>query len=255
MERMKHWRAEPTRSARVHRTNRRRSMGAAVAAGAMVAVAMPVLSSVSSDAAVGGRRSIEATTVSDLVVLEGYPRSARVYIKVVRGGTIVGSATKRAFRGAIELNHGGGPDCWESRRTPNIRPGDKIVTRIIGTRIRDFMVVRGLFIDSATPSADGTSVDVEGRVNLTGRTGVPSGPLELRVRTANNDLRENIRADVQADGTWSHSIALPAGETADEVVLEWIGGGAGELTVAEPGDPALRATALQLPGCPRVEPN
>ena len=83
---------------------------------------MPVLSSVSSDAAVGGRRSIETAAVSDLTILAGYPRSARVRITVFRRGVVVGYATKRAFRGEIGLNHGGGPDCWESPRTPNIRP-------------------------------------------------------------------------------------------------------------------------------------
>jgi hypothetical protein len=215
----------------------------------MVAVALPVLSSVSSDAAVGGRRSIEATTTSDLVILEGYPGRAQVLIKVFRNGKVVGFATKRAFGGSIELNHGGGADCWESPRTPNIRPGDRIQTRILGQGIRDSMVVRGLFIDTVDPSADGTSVDVSGHVNLTGRTGVPSGPLELRVRTDSADLRENIRGDV-VNGSFSVTIGgIPEGEAQTaEVVLEWIGGGAGELTVAELDGPALR-----LPGCPRVE--
>ena len=53
------------------------------------------------------------------------------------------------------------------------------------------------------------------------------------------------------DGSWTHEISVPAGEAAGaEVVLEWIGGGNGELTVAEPAGPALR-----LPGCPPVEQN
>lgn len=251
MERMKHWGAEPTRSPRVNRINRRRSLGAAVAAGAMVAVAMPVLSSVSSDAAVGGRRSIEVTTTSDLVILEGYPRRAQVRIKAFRGGVLVGSAVKRVQPGgSIELNHGGGADCWESARTPNLRPGDKIRTRIIGTQTIDSMVVRGLFID--TVERGDTSVTASGTVSLAGRTGVPSGPLELRVRTDSGDFRENIRADVDAAGNWTHTIGgIAAGEAAGaEVVLEWIGGGGGELTVAEEDGPALR-----LPGCPPVEAN
>jgi hypothetical protein len=232
------------------RIGRGRALGAAVAMGAMVAVAMPVLSSVSSEAAVGGRRSIEVTTTSDLVILEGYPRRARVRIMAIRGGTIIASATKRAFDGAIELNHGGGADCWESARTPNLRPGDTIRTRIIGTRTIDSMVVRGLFIDSVTPND--TSVTVSGQVQLTGRTGVPSGPLELRVRTDSGDLRENIRADVSDTGDWGPiDVPVAAGEAAGaEVVLEWIGGGGGELTVGEPDGAALR-----LPGCPPVETN
>ena len=237
------------------RIGRGRALGAAVAVGAMVAVAMPVLSSVSSEAAVGGRRSIEATTTSDMVILEGYPRRARVRIMAIRGGEIVGSAIKRVQPGGtIEMNHGGGSDCWESARTPNLRPGDTIRTRIIGTRTIDSMVVRGLFIN--TVERGESSVTVSGEVDLTGRTGVPSGPLELRVRTATADLRENIRSVVTAGGgTFTHEIAVPTGEGADaEVVLEWIGGGGGELTVAEPDGPVL-PRPLALPGCPRVERN
>ena len=253
MERMKHRPAEPTRSSRVHRFNRRRTLGAAMAAGAMVAAAMPVLSSVSSDAAVGGRRSIETTTVSDLTILAGYPRSARVRITVFRRGVVVGYATKRAFRGEIELNHGGGPDCWESPRTPNIRPGDRIQTRIIGTRIRDFTIVRGVTITDVAPGA--TSITASGNVRLgTGRAAVrPGDVLELRVRTANNDFRELIDASVNADGSWTHEISgIPADEVAGaEVVLEWSTPAGDELTVAELGDPA--APALRLPGCPPVE--
>jgi hypothetical protein len=247
MEHTKNRSTEPIRG-RVHRRVRLgRVLGAAVAAGAMVAVTLPMFSS---EAAVGGRRSIEVTTTSDMVILEGYPNRAQVRIMAIRGGTIIASATKRVQPGGgIELNHGGGPDCWESARTPNLRPGDKIRTRIIGTRTIDSMVVRGLFIDSVTRNDD--SVSVSGHVNLTGRTGVPSGPLELRVRTS-DDLRQNIRGDVADDGTWGPIVVpVAAGEAADaEVVLEWIGGGAGELTVAEPDGPALR-----LPGCPRVEAN
>jgi hypothetical protein len=247
MENLTHRRAEPTRARRVHNRSRRgRLLHAAVAVGAMVAVTLPVLSS---DAAVGGRRSIEVTTTSDLVILEGYPRGARVLIKAFRKGTLVGYATKRAFGGTIEMNHGGGADCWESPRTPNLRPGDTIRTRILGQGIRDSMVVRGLFIDTVVRGD--TSVTVDGHVQLAGRTGVPSGPLELRVRTDSGDLRENIRADVSATGSFSSTIPVAEGEAAGaEVVLEWIGGGAGELTVAEEPGPAQR-----LPGCPRLEAN
>jgi hypothetical protein len=258
MERMKHRPAEPTRSSRVHRTKRGRRLGAAMAVGAMVAVAMPVLSSVTSDAAVGGRRSIETTTVSDLTILAGYPRSARVRITVFRRGVVVGYATKRAFRGEIELNHGGGPDCWESPRTPNIRPGDRIQTRIIGTRIRDFTIVRGVTLTDVVPGA--TSITASGNVRLgTGRAAVnpDTDVLELRVRTASGDFREDIGTSVnRTTGSWTHQISgIPAEEVAGaEVVLEWSRGAAGdELTVAELGDPAARG--LGLPGCPPVERN
>ena len=252
MERMNNRRAEPTRSSRVHKTNRRRSLGAAVAAGAVVAVAMPVLSSVSSDAAVGGRRSIEVTTSSDMVILQGYPNRARVRIMAIRGGVIVGSAIKRVQPGGlIEMNHGGGADCWESARTPNLRPGDTIRTRIIGTPTIDTSVVRGVFIDSVT--RDDTSITVTGHVQMTGRTAANPGILELRVRTDSADLRENVRPDVVASGgTFTRDITVAAGEAAGaEVVLEWSNGGGGELSVAEEGP----AEPVRLPGCPRIEAN
>jgi hypothetical protein len=267
MERMKHWRVAPSRASRVHRrSNGGRRLRAAVAAGAMVAVAMPVLSA---DAAVGGRRSIEATTTSDLVLLSGYPRGAEVLIKVFRKGTVVGFATKRAFGGEIELNHAGGSDCWESPRTPNIRPGDKIQTRILGSGIRDSSVVRGVFVNAPDFNEAADTITVSGRVRLgTGRASVNPGRdvLELRINkddpwgaTGRSDLRVEINANVAADGSWTRTLDSGDGIDGDDVgqaaassetVLEWSNPGASELTVAEPPGPALR-----LPGCPRVEAN
>src|SRR5687767_3307573 len=153
MELRTHWRAEPTRSGRVHRrSNGGRRVRAAVAVGAMVAVAMPVLSS---DAAVGGSRSIEVTTTSDMVILEGFPENRRVKIEAIRAGKVIAFATKRTQPGGgIELNHGGGSDCWESRRTPNLGPRDKIRTTILATGVRDTSYVRGVWIDSVEHGAN-----------------------------------------------------------------------------------------------------
>ena len=146
MENLTHRRrAEPTRARRVHNRSRRaRLLRAAVAVGAMVAVTLPVLSS---DAAVGGRRSIEVTTSSDLVILSGYPSRAQVKVQVLRKGVVVGFATKRTTRaGDLELNHSGraAGDCFESPNTPNIRPGDKVRTTILSNGVRDFTVVRNV---------------------------------------------------------------------------------------------------------------
>jgi hypothetical protein len=248
MEQTRNWRAASTRLGRVHkRSIGSRRFRAAVAAGAMVAVVMPA---VSSDAAVGGNRSIEVTTTSDLVILDGYPAGAKVKITAHRGGVVVGSAIKRVKPdGSIEMNHTGGTDCWESARTPNLRPGDRIRTKIIGTRIIDSMIVRGLFIDTVDRGA--SSVTVSGHVNLKGATGVPTGPLELRVRTDSDDVRRNVRGILTESGAFTREVPVPANEGAgSEVVLEWISGGGGELTVAEEAGPAQR-----IPGCPRVEAN
>jgi hypothetical protein len=246
MELRTHWRAEPTRSGRVlGRSNGGRMLGAAVAVGAMVAVAMPVLSS---DAAVGGSRSIEVTTTTDLVILEGFPENRRVKIEAIRAGKVIAFATKRTQPGgSIELNHGGGSDCWESRRTPNLGPRDKIRTTILASGVRDTSYVRGVWLDTVAAGAD--SVTASGRLRLgDGPTAVNPARdiLELRVRTAGGDFREDIiPSDVDPDGSWSHEISVPGGAVGAEVVLEWANPAGRELTVAEEAGPAVR-----LPGCP-----
>jgi len=231
---------------RIKQRHGQRLLRVAVAAGAAMAVTLPVLST---DAAVGGRRSIEVTTTSDMVILEGYPTGAKVKIMAFRKGVMVGSAIKRVQPGgSIELNHGGGTDCWESAKTPDLRPGYRIRTRILGTKIIDNSIVRGVFIDEVT--RNDSSVTVSGHVNMTGRTAANTGILELRVRAGDDDLRQNVRGAVtDSGGTFTREVAVPAGEAAGaEVVVEWSNGGGGELTVAEPAGRALR-----LPGCPPVE--
>lgn len=249
MELRTHWRAEPTRSGRVHRRiNGGRRLGAAmVATGAMVAIAMPVLSS---DAAVGRPRSIEVTTTTDLVILEGFPENRRVKIEAIRAGKVIAFATKRTQPGgSIELNHGGGSDCWESRRTPNLGPRDKIRTTILSNGVRDTMYVRGVWLDTVDPGVD--SLTASGRLRLgDGPTAVNPATdiLELRVRTDAGDFRENLDPnDVDAEGNWTHEISVPGGGEGAEVVLEWANPAGRELTVAEEAGPAE-----QLPGCPPV---
>lgn len=231
---------------RIKHRHGQRLLRVAVAAGAAMAVTLPILST---DAAVGGRRSIEVTTTSDMVILEGYPTGAKVKIMAFRKGVMVGSAIKRVQPGgSIELNHGGGTDCWESAKTPDLRPGYRIRTRILGTSIIDNSIVRGVFIDGVV--RDDTSITVSGHVNMTGRTAANTGILELRVRTDSDDLRQNVRGEVtDSGGSFSRTVPVAAGEAdGAEVVVEWSNGGGGELTVAEP-----KGAAARLPGCPPVE--
>ncbi len=255
MESRKHWRVAPTRSGRVHRrSNRRPSLRAAVAAGAVVAVALPVLSA---DAAVGGRRSIEVHHGSGLVLLQGYPARTRVKIQVLRNGTVIGFATKRTDgTGAIEMNHDGraGGDCFESPNTPDFQPRDLIRTTILSNGVRDTSYVRGVWIDTEPGTATTT---ITGRVRLgTGATAVRPGTdvLELRVRTDGGDVREDILpGEVDGDGNWSHEMGgVTAAEVANgEVVLEWSGPAdvPDEITVAEQPAPAVPAD-----GCPPIGP-
>ncbi len=109
--------------------------------------------------------------------------------------------------------------------------------------------MRGVWLDTVDPGVD--SLVATGRLRLgDGPTAVNPARdiLELRVRTAGGDFREDIApADVDAEGNWSHEISAPGAADGDEVVLEWANAAGRELTVAEPAGPALR-----LPGCPPV---
>jgi hypothetical protein len=267
MESLTYRRAEPTRARRVHNRSRRvRLLRAAVAVGAMVAVTVPVLSS---DAAVAGRRSIEVTTSSDLVILSGYPSRAQVKVQVLRKGVVVGFATKRTTRaGALELNHSGraAGDCFESPNTPNIRPGDRVRTTILSNGVRDFTVVRNVVITGVEFGA--TSITVTGHVGQgagAAAVDLARDVLELRINketnwfgTGRSDLRETVGASVDpATGDFTHVIdGLNAADVneaqgASDTVLEWSrGAAADELTIAEWAVPTAR-----VPGCPPVETN
>ena len=60
------------------------------------------------------------------------------------------------------------------------------------------MVVRGLFIDTVTPSRTGRPSRSAAPCGSR-RTRSPLGALELRVRTDSADLRENIRPRVDVE--------------------------------------------------------
>ncbi|MDQ4059204.1 MAG: hypothetical protein M3124_08790 [Actinomycetota bacterium] len=88
-------------------------------------------------AAVRRGRSIEVFYQRDLVLLVGYPARARVRVDVLRKGFVIGTKTQRITRGGtLEINHVGAEanDCWSRPTTPDIIPGDRIRTRVIGAR-------------------------------------------------------------------------------------------------------------------------
>jgi hypothetical protein len=261
MERTMRWRAVPTRAGRVYRRNTGgRRIRAAAAAGAMVAVAMPVLSA---DGAVGGTRSIEVFTSTDMIMLAGYPHNTDVRVEVVRHGFVVGFATKRTDSlGGITMNHVGGlaGDCFDSS-SPDVQPGDTIRATVQepgGTR--DTSMVRGVWIEDMQFSD--TTITATGRVDVEGPAAVnPAADiLELRidkdtdwVGIGRSDLRSVIGPeDVQPDGVWTHEITgldpadVVEARNEGETVLELSREAASELTVAEfgPQEP--------LEGCPRA---
>ena len=261
MERMTHWRAEPTRSGRVHRRNSRgRRLRAAAATGAMVAVTIPALSA---DGAVGGTRSIEVFTGPDVVMLAGYPPNTNVKVEVVRHGFVVGYTTRLTDSiGGVEINHvgGGAGDCFTSPTTPDLQPSDTIRTRVLKPGgDRDTSVVRGVWIDDVQFGS--TTITVSGHVALTGPEAVDPATdiLDLRInkdlawevndRPGRSDRRVEIGADVQPDGRFSHVVTASAADVADardnaDTFLEWSTAAASELTVAEFGVPEA------IEGCP-----
>lgn len=258
MERMTHWRAGTRRSGRVHRRNSggRRLRGAAVA-GAMVAAAMPALSA---DGAVGTGRSIEAFTGPDMIALTGYPPNTNVKVEVVRQGFVVGYTTRLTDSiGGVEINHvgGGAGDCFQSPATPDVQPTDTIRATVLKPGgFRDASVVRGVWVDDV--QFGNTTITVSGHVALTGPAAVDpaTDTLQLRINkdtdwagTGRSDLRQDIGADVQDDGTWTHVVTATAPDVAEaadnaETFLEWSTADPTEVTVAEFGVP--EATL----GCP-----
>lgn len=264
MERIMRWRAEPTRSTRVHRRNRGcRGLRAAAAAGALVAVTMPVLSA---DGAVGAGRTIEVFTGTDMIGLAGYPANTNVKVEVVRHGIVVGYATRMTDSvGQIVLNHVGGAagDCFDSPTSPDVQPSDTIRTTVLkaGGGV-DTSQVRGVWLNPLKFTGD-TTIEVSGRVALGDEPGAvnpATDTLELRInkdvpwivndKPGNKDRREPIAAsEVQPDGTFTHVLTADVQDIVDlqedgETFLEWSDPTATELTIAEAEIPE------PLLGCP-----
>jgi hypothetical protein len=263
MERTTRWRAEPTRSGRVHRRNRGgRGLRVAAAAGAMVAVTLPVLSA---DGAVGAGRSIEVFTGTDMIGLAGYPANTNVKVEVVRYGIVVGFATRMTDSlGGILLNHVGGAagDCFDSATSPDVQPSDTIRTTVLKTGGGvDTSLVRGVWLDEVR-IVDDTTMEVSGHVavgNEPGAVNPATDVLELRInkdvawdvndKPGNKDRRELIGPDVQPDGTFTHVLTASAQDIVEvqddsETFLEWSDATGAELTIAEAGVPE------PLLGCP-----
>jgi hypothetical protein len=270
MEHMRHWRVAPTRGSRVHRRNTGgRRLRAAVAAGAVVAAAMPVLSA---DAVPAEGRSHEVFTQSNLMGFTGFPADTEVLVEVVRRGDVIGFATKTTgVDGFFEMNHdgaaaGGDGDCFESPTSPDVRAGDRIRTTIQPGGTPETSVVRGVRINRVrygVPNA--RSITVSGRVALgNGPAAVnrAADVLELRINkdtnwdgTGRSDNREAINGSVNRDGTWRHVMNgsradVREARASSETFLEWSAATEEfppELTVFDFGDPE------PLVGCPRLQ--
>lgn len=251
-----------------------------------VTLAVPALvGSASAADDVRAGRTIEAFIGTDLVNVQGYPANKPVTIAVLRNGVLVSSVSGRTGAdGFAEFNHAGGGqvseggDCFKPPVSPDIVPGDTIRTRTAGDPAGRFdsAVVRDIEVDFGSIVTGANTITISGRVNpdATGAAGVTpvTDVLELRLNAngftwdANNgrkDLREDVGADVQPDGSFTHTFnvsnadAQNWADNSGEVALEWsAGAGAGEEEVAPPAIfVADEAGGEAILGCPPFATN
>jgi hypothetical protein len=254
-------------------------LGSALVVALMIAMLAPL--ALPANAEVSAGQHMEVFYNRQLVLLDGYPANASVRVDVFApNGDLKGTTTQTTDgTGFLEINHvGGAPDndCWGSTPgTPNIRPGDKVQSTVIASGDIDFTIVRDVFINDASmePTAgvdtSNDTITIRGHVLdvVDGDIAPGADVLELRLNKSNTantwetgpgldqdregrkDLRVDIGADVQADGSFtrvlrvSHDDALDVAANGADRILEWSGAAANELTVFD-------ASEGINPGCP-----
>ena len=234
MELRTHWRAEPTRSGRVHRRSngrapagRGRGRGGHGGGGDARAVSCPPTRP---SAAGGASRSPRPPTWSSF---EGFPEPSPGQDRGDPGreGDRASRRSGPSQAARSSSTTAAGPDCWESRRTPNLGPGDKIRHHDPRHRRPDTMYVRGVSIAPSAPACDSLVRSPAACASATDRrrSTRPGTSLELRVRTAGDDFREDIGAsDVMRTGQLdaTRSVSRAAGRRRR-----------GRSRVGEPGRP------------------
>ena len=111
----------------MYRPSNRRRAAAGLTAFAVSVLGLAAASPVRAAAAINDPpappHTINVFPVRDFVSADGYAASDRPTIQVIRGGTVIGTASNLVPQnGLVEVNHPGG-GCWEGV-TPDIRPGD-----------------------------------------------------------------------------------------------------------------------------------
>ena len=230
-------------------------------------------------AGVDAPRSIEVFHGIEMVGLFNYPAKADVRVDVVRNGLVIGSTThKTDATGLLEINHVGGGlfpagDCWDPAATPNIRPGDTVLSTILSSGEQDSAVVRDVYINNwedSTTKVDTTNNTITISGHARGANITPTEDvLELRlnangfgwdVNGERKDLRADVGAEVQPDGTFTHVFQVSATDARQastsgfEQMIEW------SPAVAEPNLPSeltvFDGEEGALPGCsPLLERN
>lgn len=196
------------------------------------------------DAAVQAGRSVEVFSGSNFVGLAGYPGNRRVDVRILRGGVPVAAATNRltTAAGALELNHGGGADCFDAPVSPDLRGGDVVEVTTTGDAagVTDTMTVRDVFLDIPAMSITGNVVTISGRVGAAGGYGFRL----VFDAAARHDSVITLPA-----GPFTRTVTLTPAQAAEFGVAEASldsDAGNGELTVSD-------GISGALPGCPPID--
>lgn len=173
---------------------------------AVVAVLGTVAVAAPAQAAVSAGRNLELNHSIDFAVLEGWNAGQNVRVDVVRGTTLIATKTGEfapdaKVGGLFEINHVGAGDCWDgvpAGRTPDVKPGDKVVATVLDgagldTADINYFFVRNIVFDE---NADGTVTGI-----ATGQETAP-GVFDINARI-NPDVEvmaaKRIGSPVEAD--------------------------------------------------------
>lgn len=249
---------------------------ARVAALAFAAFLLLLLTASQTQATTKGDRRLEVDYTADYVLLENYPLGETVKVDVVRGDAVIGTQTGETVEdpqgrasSVFEINHigGGQPeaggDCWAEPFTPDIKPGDKIVTTLLDglgapTADTDYTFVRDLTFEDLGGSISGHALGVEdgdGNFDLTAPISIgdpEAGGAFLEGRRVLDTLpggRVNEEITPNPDGTFTSPLDGDGGEAFVQFVNPNGVGAGDESTVAGPADEELDAA---LEGCPAL---
>ncbi|PNH81871.1 Ig-like domain-containing protein [Arthrobacter sp. AFG20] len=172
-------------------------LAAAITAGALVALAVPTTVvpafAVISDP---GTHIITVFPERDMVSAEGYAAGDRPTIQVLRGGTVIGTASNLVpAEGIVEVNHPGG-GCWEGT-TPDIRPGD-VVRVLTAPDVGDQTFVGNVIVTQPATKINASTVVMKGTAVAPGGGQLPADQLEARVVAANQSFASNGRRTLRA---------------------------------------------------------
>lgn len=187
------------------RNHQRVAVGVTASALAVLAIqtgAVPVFAAVNDP--VAAPHSIVVFPVRDFVSADGYAASDRPTIQVLRGGTVIGTASNLVpqddpgtvgFDGLVEVNHPGG-GCWEGV-TPDIRTGD-VIRVLTAPGVGDQTFTANVTVTQPATKVDAGTVVMKGTAVAPGGGQLPADQLEARIVAANQSFALNGRRTLRA---------------------------------------------------------